>query len=519
MTKDLKNTTVSKDYLDNIFECMIDTLIVVSPGGTILRTNAAAGRLLGYQENELVGQPLEMLLDEKLPFGESGTDDKFLEKFTGSSEKTYMAKDGRKIPVMFSASVMRSDSGAIQGIVCAASDISERKRTEEELAQKRQELENKNKAIEENRNKLQGALAEISTLIESVIQTKDHNIRFSNPNIKKCYEIKNCKKEDCPCYGKEAVRCWQIAGTFCGGKVQGVFAQKFKNCSKCEVYKEATADPIYQIREHFNNMMNILKTKNKELEEAYEELQATTVKLSQSNTELGQFAYIASHDLQEPLRKVTAFGDRLKDKYAEALGEQGKDYLERMQNAAGRMQTLINDLLTYSRVTTKAQPFTSTDLSTIAKEVLSDLEIRIEQVKGRVEVGDLPVIDADPLQMRQLLQNLIGNALKFNKKDEAPVVKVHGMFTNCSGSAGNDHYQLTIEDNGIGFDEQYSERIFGVFQRLHGRSEYEGSGIGLSVCKKIVERHGGNITAKSAPGQGAKFIITLPVKQSIEVNA
>ena len=245
-----------------------------------------------------------------------------------------------------------------------------------------------------------------------------------------------------------------------------------------------------------------------------EELEAFSEKLRKSNSELEQFAYIASHDLQEPLRKVTAFGDRLKDKCADALGDQGKDYLDRMQSAAGRMQTLINDLLTYSRVTTKAQPFTSADLSTIAKEVLSDLEIRIEQVKGRVEVGELPVIDADPLQMRQLLQNLIGNALKFSKKDNPPVVKVHGVSSNGNGSAsGNEYYQLIVEDNGIGFDEQYSERIFGVFQRLHGRSEYEGSGIGLSVCKKIVERHGGSITAQGEPGQGAKFIITVPVKQ------
>lgn len=235
--------------------------------------------------------------------------------------------------------------------------------------------------------------------------------------------------------------------------------------------------------------------------------------LTRSNSELEQFAYIASHDLQEPLRKVTVFGDRLESGYAGVLGDKGLDYLSRMRDAARRMQSLIDDLLTFSRVTTKARAFVPTDLSETVKEVLSDLEVRIEQVKGRVDAGDLPTIEADPLQMRQLLQNLIGNALKFSKKDEPPVVKVHGSFSKGKVHAkGDDYYQLTVEDNGIGFDEQHVERIFKVFQRLHDRSEYEGTGIGLSVCRKIVERHGGSINAKSMSGEGATFTVMLPVK-------
>lgn len=250
-----------------------------------------------------------------------------------------------------------------------------------------------------------------------------------------------------------------------------------------------------------------------ELKKYRDDVTAKSEMLEKSNNDLREFAYIASHDLQEPLRKVTAFGDRLKGRFADTLGDQGMDYLERMQGAARRMQTLINGLLTYSRVTTNAVPFAPVDLNNVAKEVLSDLEVRVEELKGSVDVGDLPTIEADPLQMRQLFQNLIGNALKFNKKDEAPVVKVHGQF-----SKGNDYYQLTIEDNGIGFDGQYADRIFGVFQRLHGRKEYEGTGIGLSVCKKIAERHGGSIEAKSRSGEGAKFIVTLPVQQDFNAS-
>jgi signal transduction histidine kinase len=242
-------------------------------------------------------------------------------------------------------------------------------------------------------------------------------------------------------------------------------------------------------------------------------------RLEHSNRELQDFAYVASHDLQEPLRKIRAFGDRLKALCAEALSQRGRDYLERMQQAAARMQTLIEDLLTFSRVTTKAQPFRPVDLSRIAREVVADLEVRLEQTGGRVTVEALPTVDADPLQMRQLLQNLLGNALKFHRPEAPPVVTVRSsnLPEPTVGPAGSgappQRCQILVEDNGIGFDEKYLDRIFAPFQRLHGRDEYEGTGIGLAVCRKIVERHGGQITATSTPGQGATFIVTLPVTQ------
>jgi PAS domain S-box-containing protein len=273
--------------------------------------------------------------------------------------------------------------------------------------------------------------------------------------------------------------------------------------------------------------------------------------LTRSNAELQQFASIASHDLQEPLRKIQAFGDQLKTKYNQALTEQGQDYVQRMQNAAGRMQTLINDLLTLSRITTKAQPFVPVDLAQVVQEVLSDLEVRVQESNAQVEVGSLPTIDADPLQMRQLLQNLIGNALKFHKTIEPPRVRVYSqvlkdeeqhsaletmlpanvpsltrvglgwiepppeqMDGQLSGNSTTPkRCQIMVEDNGIGFDEKYLDRIFNVFQRLHGRSAYEGTGMGLAICRKIAERHSGSLTAKSTPGQGATFIVTLPIQQ------
>ncbi|MBO3463313.1 GAF domain-containing protein [Aetokthonos hydrillicola Thurmond2011] len=231
--------------------------------------------------------------------------------------------------------------------------------------------------------------------------------------------------------------------------------------------------------------------------------------LAVSNEELQQFAFIASHDLQEPLRKIKTFGDRLKATCGDSLTEQAQDYLERMQNAVRRMQALIEDLLTLSRVTTRAQPFMSVNLNQVTQEVISDLEVLIQQTKGSVEVSDLPTIKADPLQMHQLLQNLIGNALKFHRKEVRPIVKIYSQVAKVVDGA--ELCQIIVEDNGIGFDEKYLERIFSVFQRLHGRTEYEGTGIGLAICRKITERHHGSITARSQPGEGTSFIVTLPI--------
>ncbi len=238
---------------------------------------------------------------------------------------------------------------------------------------------------------------------------------------------------------------------------------------------------------------------------AEEQLRVYADRLEQSNRELQDFASIAAHDLQEPLRKIQAFGDRLQTRFHSDLPLEGRDFLDRMLVSARRMRTLIDDLLTYSRVTTMAKPFLSTDLNQVLQDVLSDLELRIEQVHGKVEVAPLPTIDADVSQMRQLFQNLIANALKFHRKDLAPVVRV-GVTLSAQ------HCVLSFADNGIGFEEKYLDKIFTIFQRLHGRQEYEGTGVGLAVCRRITERHGGAITARSTPGEGTTFYVTLPIR-------
>jgi signal transduction histidine kinase len=262
-----------------------------------------------------------------------------------------------------------------------------------------------------------------------------------------------------------------------------------------------------------------LNRANAELEKRVEQrtadLSATNEALERSNRELEQFASVASHDLQEPLRKIQAFGDRLQTRSSSVLGEQGRDYLARMQSSATRMRSLIDALLTFSRVTSKAQPFARVDLSATAAEVVSDLEDRIEETGARVEVGALPELEADPMQMRQLLQNLIGNGLKFRRPNESPVIELKSrLLPPLEGNGEIPRCELAVRDNGIGFEEIYLDRIFELFQRLHGRQEYEGTGMGLAICRKIVERHHGSITARSAPGEGATFFVTLPIRQT-----
>jgi len=250
-----------------------------------------------------------------------------------------------------------------------------------------------------------------------------------------------------------------------------------------------------------------------------EQLRDYASKLEGSNQELQNFAFIASHDLQEPLRKIETFAGRLSKKYGEAIGDDGALYLDRMLDASGRMRVLIQDLLSYSRITTRAKPFEQVDLSAVAKDAVSDLAVRIEETGGKVEVGELPVLTADATQMRQLLQNLISNALKFHKPDVPPVIEVSAQMVPTSTvedgvfRTAGEIIEIRVKDNGIGFDPKYTDKIFAVFQRLHGRGEYEGTGIGLATCRKIAERHHGTIEAEGQPDVGATFVVRLPVTQ------
>ena len=227
-----------------------------------------------------------------------------------------------------------------------------------------------------------------------------------------------------------------------------------------------------------------------------------TLELEESNTSLQDFVNIASHDLKEPLRKIITFGDVLRDK-KDSTDTKGDDYIDRIQNATVRMQELIDDLLNYSKVTNETLPFEEIDLNKIIEKLLIDLESRLTETKGTVNINAIPGFPADPVQMRHLFQNLIGNSLKYHREGVPPVVNIYSQ----SSDSGN--LQIVVEDNGIGFDEKYSKKIFLPFERLHGKNKFSGTGIGLAICKKIIDRHNGTIEVTSAENEGSRFVLNF----------
>jgi signal transduction histidine kinase len=258
------------------------------------------------------------------------------------------------------------------------------------------------------------------------------------------------------------------------------------------------------VRRGREELKRLVEERTADLRLTVQALNEKAEELARSNLELGRFAATASHDLQAPLRKVLGFGERLRAKLDGRLDVEAADYLGRMLLAVTQMGELVENLLTLARVTTRAKALVEVDLSAVAREALGDLEPGIAQLGGRVELGPLPRVRADALQMRQLLQNLLSNALKFRRKGVPPWVRVSGRVL------GDGFCTVTVEDNGIGFEESQREQIFKPFQRLHSRFEFEGCGLGLAICAAIAMRHGGSVEARGYPGEGAVFVVTLP---------
>ncbi len=283
----------------------------------------------------------------------------------------------------------------------------------------------------------------------------------------------------------------------------GVFYTLYRNSNKVAELNSALAHANAELEEKVGVRTQVLLQYSEELQ--------------RSNKELEEFAFVASHDLQEPLRKIRAFGDRLQQKYSAQLGETGSDYVLRMQSASERMSALIDDLLSFSRVTTKQRPFVSVDLNEVMHRVMDDLDYSIEETSAQLHIDPLPTIDADASQIAQVFMNLIANSLKFHRLDVRPIITVTSEINLASPIAEDVRSWccLRFSDQGIGFEAQYAERVFSLFQRLHGRGEYSGTGIGLALCRKIIGRHGGTITAQSEPGEGAIFTIHLPMTQTL----
>lgn len=490
--------------LKSIIEHTTDGIITIDDQGIIESVNPAITRLSGYTAEELIGKPIGLIIPQ-LPETNRENMNLLLYK---AQEIEVKRRNGTLFNILIHISYMETAGKHIY--TCILHDISQLKQVEEAL----KISENKFNAI------IQNAVDGVITISERGL------IEMVNPSASRLFgyspeeligkSVNRLMPEPEKSSHDTYIENYKRTGI---GRIIGIGREV------TGLRKDGTTFPLHlsisevhlQDRRVFTGFIHDISDQKM----AEEKLRRYAAELERSNRELQDFAYVSSHDLQEPLRKIQAFGDRLKARESDKLSDQGKDYVDRMLNAAFRMQNLINDLLSFSRVTTKAQPFTKVDLNQLLREVLSDLEVIIEKTGARIEFDALPTIEAEATQMRQLFQNLISNAIKFRKENENPLIKIEFRLiqrkAHLISTPGDQVVEIHVKDNGIGFDEKYLDRIFNVFQRLEGQ-KYEGSGIGLAICRKIAIRHGGDITAKSKVGEGSEFIVTLAVKQPKEAK-
>lgn len=473
--------------------------IVISIDGKVLDANSAFSRIFGYPPGEIIGKTaLDLVAPESY-----GT---VMDHVRRGSEEVYEAtgrkKDGTPFPME-----MRGRSIQYHGMkarISAMNDITGRKAAEEALRQSEAVFRALFNAITET-----VFIMDRSGVVLTINETGARRLGKRPDEVagKNVFQMipENVARR----------RMKVIEKVFESGETIRMEDQRGN------IWFDQTYYPVKDAAGHAT-MLAVFAVDVTVRKEAEERLHEAMRELEHANQELREFVYIASHDLQEPLRKVAGFGDRLKKHLGSGLDEKGADYLARMTSAAGRMSQLIEDLLAFSRVTTRAKPFGPVDMTAVLKEVLEDLEVSIGEKGAAVTAGSLPVIDADHTQMRQLLQNLIGNSIKFCPIKEPCRVAVRGAFNDAGRELRGKHYAagelllISVEDNGIGFDEKYVDRIFGVFQRLHGRREYKGTGVGLAICKKIVERHNGGIEVRSKPGEGSRFTVILPLRHTMQ---
>jgi PAS domain S-box-containing protein len=499
-----------------IVESSDDAIISKRLDGTITSWNSGAQRIFGYSPEEIMGQSITRLIPPDRLEEEPHIIQRLIKgERVDHIETQRLTKAGKLIDLSLTISPILDESGRIIGASKIARDVSKQKQIDKE--------------IEENRQRLE-------TVIEaSALGTWELDLISGKPSYSKRYlEILGFKDNQTPTHAelvkrihpddlpvreqafKEAMKTGKLQ--YAGRLIMPDSTIRWME-GRGNVFFDATGKAlrmtgtvrdITEEKSFAQALENIVDERTREL------LQANT-ELEKMNQELASFVYVSSHDLQEPLRKIQAFASRVIEREYQNLSPTGIDYFARMQEAARRMQLLIQDLLAYSRTNRKEQEFVKTNLNTLVTEVIEDLEQFIQDKNATLNIGDLPELMVIPFQLRQLFTNLISNSLKFRKENYPLVItiqgdKVSGTDINLPRqNADLDYYRIEVRDNGIGFENEYAERIFEVFQRLHTRNEYEGTGIGLAICKKIVENHQGFITAKGEPGKGATFIIYLPV--------
>jgi PAS domain S-box-containing protein len=526
MAEDLQNTTVSKDYMDDIIKNMIDSLIVTTPEGTIDMVNEATLVLLGYREEELLGMPMEMLFGMGSA-GETGAslpacrfEDLFSSGIVSDREMRYRAKNGDEIPIIFSGSAMHDKHGTVRGFVCVALDIVERKKAEESLNRTLQELtvvtkelERAYSVIEADRDNLRKSLDTFSSIISEVEKKKGfESYRYQpidNPDIPVCWDVKKCDYRACPAYGRRGIRCWQVAGTHCGGEIQGQFARKYRDCKECEVYRQSTMDTVAEISETFNNMMHILATKHKELIEARLAAEETSRLKS-------QFLANMSHEIRTPMNGIIGMTSLA---LTTDLTDEQRDYLLTVQKSAYNLLNIINDILDFSKIEAGRLSLDSVNfnLRSVVEEVTDTLAS--QATEKNIELAsligaDVPLwLKGDPDRLRQVLLNLGGNAVKFTDAGEVTITAELGEETGDSAVV-----VFTVKDTGIGIPADKIDHVFEEFFQADGSTTrmYGGTGLGLSISKKLVELVGGGIDVESEPGEGSMFRVSLPFEKQAE---
>jgi len=433
------------------------------------------------------------------------------EKVDETVEYGIVAKDGRKFWTVLNNAFIYED-GRITGSLVVAHDVTKRKQVEEAL----RESEEKFRSLVETTSDwiwetdadgfYTYASPQVRNLLgyepEEVLGRKPFEFMPSDESDRLKALFTGIVKERKGCVGLENVNIRRdgrrvVLETSCVPRLDGRGSLLGYRGIDRDITDRKRAEEVLQRSHHELELL----------------VQERTAELERRNEELQNFIFAAAHDLQEPLRKIQTFSDLLHTRYFDSVSEQGHDYIKRLHVTASRMRDVLQSLMKYSHLTSKVEPFGRVDLNEIAREVVSDLELRIRDAGALVEIGNLPEIEADAGQMRQLFQNLLENGLKFSREGIQPIIKIHAECSSQSREC-----RISFNDNGIGFEEKYLERIFKPFHRLHGKDEYVGVGMGLAICSKVIEYHRGKITARSTPGKGSTFIVTLPVEGNTAMN-
>jgi PAS domain S-box-containing protein len=533
----------TREWLRVTLSSIGDAVITTDTSGMVTFLNPVAEALTGWQVDMASGQPVQSVFrivnEETRAPGENIVARVLNEGVIVNlaNHTALITRDGREIPIEDSAAPIEDSAGNIIGVVLVFHDVTEKRGAEEALVRSRDELELRVRERTAELVRAGETLREQARRVEEAslaIQKSEQLLRRVLDALPVGVWI--LEKDGRIARGNPAgQRIWageKLVGLEGFGEYKGWWAETGEPikpedwaAARAITKGETSIDELVEIecfdgtrKVILNSSLPILNegvidgaiivnqdiTKRVQVER---ELRAYTSRLELVNQELQEFAFIASHDLQEPLRKIQTFGDMLRNRCGTELGETGISYLVRMEKAAAHMRNLIQDLLRFSRVAAKPEPYKTVDLNAVLQEVVQTFEQNLASDSVRIEILDMPAIEADATQMKQLFQNLIGNALKYRSMDVIPEIRVYGKMQKQSTC------QILVEDNGIGFDPQFAGKIFTPFQRLHTRGKYEGTGMGLAICRKIIERHGGSITARSLPGKGSTFVIDLPVHQ------